>query len=159
MARHGLTKQDCAEILDDLRRECPATSDEVLVWLAETFAFEAPVDFDPNDLISLLARPGRKIIGKQTFSRDNLPEVALQTLFSRINGKPSAEESYSGGLLTCRANNKLMTRYWIAGSINEMMKQFHDLVGGSQLNFFGVFTDEQIAEEFELFILLSVCRN
>ena len=157
MARSGLTKQECAEVLDDLRRQCPTISDEVLIWLAETFAFEAWVEFDPNDLIALLGQPGRKVIYKQTFSQDELPEDALRMLLTQIDGKASGEQSYSGGLLICRASRKQMSCYW-PDSINEMMKQVRILVGSSELDF-GVLIDDKIADKYELFILVSLCRN
>ena len=157
MARCGLTKQECAEILGDLRRQCPTTSDEVLVWLADTFAFDACADFDPNDLVSLLGQPGKKVIYKQTFSQDDLPEDALQMLLTRIDGKANVEESYSGGLLIFRASRKQMSRYW-PDSINEMILQFRNLLGSSEL-VFGFLTDDTIPDKYELFILVSLCRN
>ena len=157
MARTGFTTQECAEILGDLRRQCPTISDEVLVWLADTFAFEAWAEFDPNDLVSLLGQPGRKVIYKQKFSQDKLPEDALQMLLTGIDGKTSVGQSYSGGLLICRASRKQMSRYW-PDSINEMMKQVRNLAGSSELGF-GVLIDDTMADKYELFILLSLCRN
>lgn len=154
MARHGLSKLECAEVLADLRRECPKISDEVLVWLAESFAFEATVDFDSNNLIALLGQPGKKVIYKETFGLDNTPVVALQTVLSRLRRETRAEERYSGGLLLCRVTRAQLKSYW-PDSINEMMRQVRELVGQRGGADFAVITDEGVGENFELFILLS----
>lgn len=155
MGRQGLSKQECAEVLADLRRECPTISDEVLVWLAETFALEATVDFDPNDLIALLCQPGKKAIYRETFSLDKTPVVALQTILSRLRSETRADESHSGGLLICRATRAQLKGYW-PDSINEMMIQVREQVGRRGSADFGVVIDEGVGENFELFILLSI---
>jgi len=154
MARHGLSKLECAEVLADLRRECPTISDEVLVWLAESYAFEATVDFDSDDLIALLGQPGKKVIYKETFSLDNTPVVALQTILSRIRREARSDERYSGALLVFRVTRAQLNHYW-PDSINEMMIQVRELVGRRGSADFGVITDEGVGENFELYILLS----
>ena len=45
MARQGLNRRECNEILEELRRECPSVSDELAVWFAESFALDAVCDF------------------------------------------------------------------------------------------------------------------
>lgn len=155
MARLGLTEQDCTEVLDDLRRQCPTISDKVLVWLAETFAFEATVDFDPSDAVALLNQPGRKVISKETFPLEYTPDVALQTLLSRIESTIAADEECSGGLLICSVTRAQLSRYWPA-SINEVMKRFREMVGPCSDASYGVIQDERKVVGFELFIVLSI---
>lgn len=154
MGRQGLSKLDCAEVLAELRRGCPTISDEVLVWLAETFALEATVDFDPNDLIALLGQSGKKVVHKETFSLDKTPIVALQTILCRLRRETRADEHFSGGLLICRVTREQLKRYW-PDSINEMMIQVRELVGRRGSADFGVVIDEGVGNNFELFILLS----
>ncbi len=96
MARDGLSERECAEILGELRRQCCSVNDELLVWLASTFALKAPVDFDPNDLALLLNQPERKVIRQNTFSQDITPTDALEALLSEVGAEDARRK-----MVTC----------------------------------------------------------
>ncbi len=158
MARDGLSERECAEILGELRSQCPTANDELLAWLADSFALEAPVDFDPNDLASLLNRPGRKIIRRKTFSQDITPTEALEALEALlldVGGEDGSEAGCSGGLLILRATAGRINEYW-TGSIGTVMGRFRQSVGPNADAIYGVLVDEQVAAGFELFILIAV---
>ncbi len=155
MARDGLSEQECAEILVELRRQCPKANDELLVWLADSFALEAPVDFDLNDLVSLLIRPERKIARRKRFPQDITPTEALEALLLDVGGEDGSEAGGSGGLLILRATAKRTNEYW-SGSIGTVMGRFRQSVGPNGDAIYGVLVDEQIPAGFELFILISV---
>ena len=148
MARDGLSEVECAEVLDDLRRHCPTIDDELLLWLAQTFALQAMVDFDSNDLVALLNRPGEKIVRREMFAADVSPPDALKTLLFDDEG------TFSGGLLILRLSAELTNRYWPA-TIGEMMGLFRKTVGPHAEAIYGVLVDEKVPVGSELFVLLD----
>lgn len=154
MARDGLSEEECAEVLDDLRRHCPAIDDELLLWLAETFALEATVDFDPNDLLELLNRPGEKIVRKEMFAPDVSPPDALKALLFDDERRLIDGGRFSGGLLILSLSAELTNRYWPA-RIGEMMGLFRKTVGPHAEAIYGVLVDKKIPAGSELFLLLD----
>ncbi len=155
MARDGLSERECAEILGELRSQCPTASDELLAWLADSFALEAPVDFDPNDLASLLNRPGRIVARRKWFAQDITPTEALEALLLDVGGEDGSEAGCSGGLLILRATAGRINEYW-TGSIGTVMGRFREFVGPDADAIYGVLVDEQVPAAFELFILIAV---
>lgn len=155
MARDGLSEQECAEILGELRSQNRATSDELLVWLAECFALEAPVDFDSNDLATLLSRTRRRITRRRTFSKGVSSTEALEALLREGSAQLGVMNRFSGGLLILRATAKWINEHW-PESIGAVMGRFREVVGPNADAVYGVLVDEQIPVGFELFILLAV---
>lgn len=154
MARDGLSERECAEILGELRRQCCSVNDELLVWLASTFALKAPVNFDPNDLALLLNQPERKVIRQKTFSQDITPTDALEALLSEVG----AEDGCSGGLLILRSTAKRINEYWTC-SIGAVMGRFHESIGPNADAVYSVLVDEQLDVSFELFVLIAVSSS
>ncbi len=157
MARDGLSEEECAEVLDDLRRHCPTIDDELLLWLAQTFALEAMVDFDSNDLVALLNRPGEKIVRREMFAPDVSPPDALKTLLFDDERRLIDEGRFSGGLLILRLSAELTNRYWPART-GEMMGLFRKTVGPHAEAIYGVLVDEKVPAGSELFVLLDDSR-
>ena len=157
MARDGLSEQECAEMLVELRHRCPATNDELLVWLADSFALKAPVDFDPGDLVVLLNRPGSKIACRKWFTQDITPMAALEALL--LEGSTELGlMNRSGGLLILRATAKWINEHW-SESIGAVMGRFRGFVGPNPDAIYGVLVDEQVDASFELFVLIAISSS
>ncbi len=158
MARDGLSEQECAEILVELQRQCPAANDELLVWLAKSFALEALVDFDPNDLVVLLNRPGSKIACRKWFPQDITPMAALEALLLEGSTELGLMNRFSGGLLILRATAKWINEHW-SESIGAVMGRFRGFVGPNPDAIYGVLVDEQVDASFELFVLIAISSS
>ena len=151
MARQGLTRQECDQLLEGLRRECTSVSDDLLVWFAESFALDATCEFDLNDLIAVLNSDGEKVISRTAFSDGSLPASALQMMI-RSSEHGRSEDGYRGGVLIFRATKEKLGTYWGA-PIGEMMSRFKASGRSGSETLFGVLTDERVVGDFEIFTL------
>ena len=154
MARLGLSRQECDEVLEELRRECSSESDELLRWFADSYALDASCDFDLNDLIGVLHGRGQRVITKRSFADGSLPASALQSMI-QASGRGQAECPHVGGVVIFRATPEKLGTYW-GTPIGEMMTSFRSMGRDGTASVFGVLTDEQVEGDFEIFVLRVV---
>lgn len=151
MARLGLSGQECDEVFEELRRECPSESDELLRWFADSYAFDASCDFDLNDLIGVLHSREQRVITKRSFADGSLPASALQSMI-HASGRGQGEGTHVGGVVIFRTTKEKLGTYW-GTPIAETMSIFRAMGRPGSEALFGVLADERVEGDFEIFIL------
>lgn len=155
MARYGLTGHECDEILAMLRQQCPMVDDGLLVKLADTFALDAKMDFDPNDLIVLLNQAGVVAFGEEAFSGGGCLADDMEKLRSRLFSEKVDQAVYAGGLLILRCPAMSLKSLW-GSPIAQMMSCFKVPMAAMAPVVFGVLVDNDMSCRFQLQVLLKL---
>ena len=154
MARLGLSRQECDEVLEELRRECPSESDELLRWFADSYTLDATCDFDLYDLVGVLRSKGEKSVATRSFADGAIPASALQSMI-QASERGQAEGQHVGGVVIVRATKEKLGTYW-GTPIGEMMSYFRSMGRDGAASVFGVLTDERVEGDYEIFVLRVV---
>lgn len=155
MARFGLNVQECDEILAMLRQQCPMVDDGLLVKLADTYALDAQMDFDPNDLIVLLNQAGVVAFGEEAFSGGGCLADDMEKLRAKLFSEKVDQVVYAGGLLILRCPATSLKSLW-GSTIAQMMSCFKEPMAAMAPVVFGVLVDNHISCRFELQMLLRL---